>query len=168
MTMTISMLSALAISTMLMAGCPPLAALAQDQTQVREVDEKADLSAIKNPRAARYWSNIADDLNDAILTRVSDRIADDGVDIHVDLSSVELANTFENLTNVANSRIAGKVHITSKTDNSAFHSYELAVSFKPALPYVQPGSNVTIIAVDNRDYYSAMINAFAQAVVDRL
>lgn len=167
MTMTRSLFSALAIGTMLMAT-PPLAALAQDRTMVREVEVKADLSAIENPRAAQYWSDIADDLNNAILTRVSDRIADDGVDIHVDLSSVELANTFENLTNLADSRMVGKVHITSQTDNSAFKSYELAVSFDQALPYLPPGTNVTVITIENRDYYSAMINAFAQAVVDRL
>lgn len=142
--------------------------LAQDMTMVREVDVEADLSAVQNPRAAEYWTDIADDLENAIVARLTDRIAEDGVRISVDISEVELANTFENLTNVADTRMVGQVNVTSETDNTKFNSYELTLSVEQALPYFPPGTVVTAITLENRDYYSGMIEAFAQSVVDRL
>lgn len=146
----------------------PLPALAQEPTKVREVAVTADLTAIGNPRAATYWSDIADDLHNAILARVTDRIGEDGVDINVKLSTVELASAFENLANLGNSQMRGQVNVTSKTDNSAFNSYDLTVSMDQALPYFPAGTTIAVITLDNRDYYTAMISAFAQAVVDRL
>lgn len=143
-------------------------ALAQDLTMVKEVEVEADLSAVQNPRAAEYWTDIADDLENAIVARLTDRIAEDGVKISVDISEVELANTFENLTNIADTRMVGQVNVTSETDNTAFNSYELTLSVEQALPYFPPGTVVTAITVENRDYYSGMIEGFAQAVVDRL
>lgn len=143
-------------------------ALAQDVTMVREVEVEADLSAIQNPRAAEYWTDIADDLENAIVARLTDRIAEDGVRVSVDISEVELANTFENLTNIAETRMVGQVNVTSETDNTAFNSYELTLSVEQALPYFPPGTVVTAITLENRDYYSGMIEAFAQSVVDRL
>ena len=143
-------------------------AFAQDLTTVREVNVEADLSAIQNPRAAQYWTDIANDLENAIVARLTDRIAEDGVRISVDISEVELANTFENVTNVANTRMVGQVNVTSETDNTKFNSYELTLSVEQALPYFPPGTVVTAIVIENRDYYNAMIEAFAQSVVDRL
>lgn len=143
-------------------------ALAQNVTMVREVDVEADLSAIQNPRAAEYWTDIADDLENAIVARVTDRIDEDGVRISVDISEVELASTFENLTNVADTRMVGQVNVTSETDNTKFNSYELTLSVEQALPYFPPGTVVTAITLENRDFYNGMIEAFAQAVVDRL
>jgi hypothetical protein len=143
-------------------------AFAQDATMVREVEVTADLGAVQNPRAAEYWTDIADDLENAIVARLTDRIAEDGVRISVDISEVELANTFENLTNIADTRMVGQVNITSETDNTQFNSYELTLSVEQALPYFPPGTVVTAITLENRDYYSGMIEAFAQSVVDRL
>lgn len=143
-------------------------AIAQEPTKVKEVDVEADLSAVQNPRAASYWTDIAEDLENAIVARLTDRIADDGVKISVDISEVELANTFENLTNVADTRMVGQVNVTSETDNTEFNSYELTLSVEQALPYFPPGTVVTAITLENRDYYTGMIEGFAQAVVDRL
>jgi hypothetical protein len=141
---------------------------AQDLTMVREIDVEADLSAIQNPRAASYWTDITNDLENAIVARLTDRIADDGVRVSIDISEVELANTFENLTNIAETRMVGQVNVTSETDNTKFNSYELTLSVEQALPYFPPGTVVTAITVENRDYYTAMIEGFAQSVVDRL
>lgn len=143
-------------------------AFAQDVTMVREVDVTADLASIQNPRAAEYWTDIADDLENAIVARLTDRIAEDGVKVSVDISEVELANTFENLTNIADTRMVAQVNVTSETDNTDFNSYELTLSVEQALPYFPPGTVITAITIENRDYYSGMIEAFAQSVVDRL
>ena len=92
-------------------------ALAQDKTPVRAVEVTADLSAIGNPRAATYWAGLEDDLSGAILALVTDRIAEDGVKVDIDLSAVELATPFENLANLDDTRMSGRVKITSQRDN---------------------------------------------------
>ena len=138
------------------------------ETKVRDIDVEADLSAIQNPAAAAYWTNIATDLENAIAARVTERTADDGVKISVDISEIELANAFENITNIADTRMVGAVHVTSETDNSKFNSYELTVTVNEALPYFPPGTNVVMIKRDTPEYYKAMVEAFADAVVNRL
>lgn len=143
-------------------------ALAQTPADVREVDVIADLSAIANPRAATYWAGLEPDLEGAILALLTDRIAEDGVKVEVKLATVELASGFENLADLADTRMSGRVNITSQTDNSAFKSYDLTVSVEEVLPYLPPGTVVSAISLENRDYYGAVVSAFARAVVDRL
>ncbi len=157
-----------AMFLMLALAVPVTPAMAQQPTEVREVAVSADLDAIGNPRAATYWAGLQGDLQGAILALLTDRIADDGVKIEVKLSTVELASAFENIANLADTRMTGQVNITSQTDNSDFNSYELTVTIEEALPYLPPGTVINAISLENRDYYSAMVTAFARAVVDRL
>lgn len=156
-------LAATAVAT-LFAG----ASIADEDTRVRDVDVKADISAISNPAAAAYWTNVADDVENAVVARITDRTADDGVKVSIDISEVELANAFENITNVAETKMVGKVNVSSETDNTEFNSYELTVSVDEALPFFPPGTTVVMISRDTPEYYKAMVEAFADAVVKRL
>ncbi|AWB50605.1 hypothetical protein HYN69_18565 (plasmid) [Gemmobacter aquarius] len=155
---------AAALAATLFAG----AVFADENTQVRDIDVEADIAAINNPAAAAYWTNVADDLENAIVARITNRTSDDGVKISVDISEVELANAFENVTNVAETKMVGQVNVTSDTDNTEFNSYELTVSVEEALPFFPPGTTVVMITRDTPEYYKAMVEAFAEAVVKRL
>lgn len=157
-----------AVTLAIALALSPLGAEAQTPTTVRDVAVTADIDAIGNPRAATYWAGIADDLQGAILALVTDRIAEDGVKVAVDLSAVELANTFEDLADIADTRMSGRVTITSQTDNAKFNTYDLTVTIEQALPYFPPGTVISAVTIENRDFYTAMVNAFAHAVVDRL
>ena len=53
---------------------------------VAEVHVEADLSVVQNEKAAAYWANLPADLENAIVARLVNRIAEDGVTITVDLS----------------------------------------------------------------------------------
>ena len=143
-------------------------ALAQDPTTVREVDVEVDLGAIQNPEAAAYWTNVADDLENAIVARITDRTRPDGVRISIDIEEVSLASLYESLTDISDTRMMGQVNITSDTDNTKFNSYELSVRVEEALPFFPPGTVVTAIVRDTPEYYRAMVEAFADAVVTRL
>lgn len=143
-------------------------ALAQDPTTVREVDVDVDLGAIQNPEAAAYWTNVADDLENAIVARITDRTRPDGVRISIDIEEVSLASLYESLTDISDTRMMGQVNITSDTDNTKFNSYELSVRVEEALPFFPPGTVVTAIVRDTPEYYRAMVEAFADAVVTRL
>lgn len=143
-------------------------AFADDKTKVRDIDVEADLTALQNPAAAAYWTKIAADVENAIAARITDRTADAGVKISVDISEVELANAFENITNIADTKMVGQVNVTSETDNTEFNSYELTVTVNEALPFFPPGTTVVMVQRDTPEYYKAMVEAFADAVVKRL
>ncbi|MES2845358.1 MAG: hypothetical protein V4804_11255 [Pseudomonadota bacterium] len=145
-----------------------LASAAFAAPSVKSVDVAVDLAAIENPAAAAYWTNVAEDLENAIVARLTDNIKDDGVDIDIDISEVELANTFENVMNIAETRMVAQVNVTSATDNTQFNSYELTVKVEEAMQFFPEGTVITAVNLDGTEYYTAMVEAFAQSVVDRL
>ncbi|WP_431301101.1 hypothetical protein [Tabrizicola sp. BL-A-41-H6] len=135
---------------------------------VKSVDVEVELSAIENPRAAEYWTSIADDLENAIVAKIEDQVSDDGVDVKIDLAEVSLSNGFEENLGLADTRLVGDVTMTHASDNTRFGKYELTVDVNTALPLIPADVDVTVLPADTRVYYEAMIAAFAQGVVDRL
>ncbi len=144
-----------------------LAAIGNAAT-VKSVDVEVELSAIENPRAAEYWTTIADDLENAIVARIADQVSDDGVDLKIDLEEVSLSNGFEDTLGLEDTRLIGDVTMTHASDNSRFGTYQLTVDVNTALPMIPADVDVTILPADSRVYYAAMIATFAQGVVDRL
>lgn len=136
--------------------------------KVAGVEVTADLTAIQNEKAAAYWSNIAKDLQDAIVARVVDRIADDGATIRVDLREVELASSFERALDVSDAVLVGQVNVSDPTDNSNMAAYELSVTLGTSGMKSADGSVVTYETLDTPEAYQALVGAFADQVVQRL
>ncbi len=135
---------------------------------VKTVDVEVELDAIENPRAAQYWTSIADDLENAIVARIADQVSDDGVDLKIDLEEVSLSSGFEDAMGLADTRLMGDVTMTHASDNTRFGTYQLTVDVNTAMPLIPADVDVTILPADSRVYYEAMIATFAQGVVDRL
>jgi hypothetical protein len=144
------------------------AATAQPVTMVKEIDVTIDMAAIQNPLAATYWTSVSDDVENAILARLTDRVADDGVRIIVDLAELELASGFQETFNIADTRLMGTVKITSDTDNSEFEAYDLTVTYENAIVLLPAGTDVTVLTQDSPEFYAAVVATFAEAVVKRL
>lgn len=140
----------------------PLAATAQDLT-INEIDVTVDLTAVQNPAAADYWGQLEGDLEGAILGRLTGQIDDnDGADLEIDISEVELANGFTEAMGLADAMLKGVVKQTHDTKNNRFNTYELTVDVRTALPadFDWSASNIDTAAV-----YSAMVETFADHVV---
>jgi hypothetical protein len=148
---------ALASSTALADGVP-----------VSEVSVAADISAIGNEDAAQFWSSIAEDLENAILAGVLDRIEDEGVRISVRLEEVALANAFERNFDLEQSVLVGQVKITDDNNNANFNSYELSVSLSGVTAVDETGEPLLFENVENQRAYETLIAAFADGVVTRL
>ena len=147
----------------------PLSASAE--TMVKDVDVSVDLDAIQNPRAATYWTSVDDDLENAIVARLTGQLAgedDEGSSISVDLDEVELASTFDSAMGIADSKLAGEVHVTSDNDNTKFDQYEIVVTFDQAVIFLPEGTDIAVLTTDSAKYYHAMIDAFADSVVLKL
>lgn len=155
---------AAALTTTLLATTAPVFA----QTMVKEVVVTADLTAVQNAKAGEYWAGLADDLKNAIVAKLADQIKDDGVKVTVEINSVELANSLQSAAGTAESKLVGAVKITHDTDNSKFKTYDLTVTYEQAGPFFLPGTDLTKITTDSKEYYDGMIAAFADNVVNSL
>lgn len=135
---------------------------------VKSIQVDAELGSIENPAAAAYWTTISDDLENAIVAQLTDRIADDGVKVTIDLEEVSLSGGFAEAANLAETRLVGDVTMTHDSDNTRFGTYQLTVDINAAKPFIPEGMDVTTIPADSKVYYDAMIATFADGVVQRL
>ncbi len=138
------------------------------ETMVKEVDVSVDLDSINNAKAAEHWTAISDDLENAIVGKLEGKIADDGVKISIDIDEVELANSFQSAMGIAESKLVGLVNITSATDNTAFDSYTLTVTYADATPFFAAGIDLATLTTNSKEYYDGMIATFADGVVKKL
>jgi hypothetical protein len=135
---------------------------------IQEVDVTTDISAIQNADAAAYWGSLEADLEAAIAARITERLTQEpGARILVDIREVELSSAFDRALNLGDAVLVGQVNIVDDTDNSNFDAYELSVSLETARVVVPEGQTI-VFNTDDRASYQALIDAFAQGVVERL
>ena len=155
---------ALVFSAMLLPAAPALAA----PEPVSDVRVAVDLGAVTNTAAAQRFATLDTDLKNALMPRLGDRIGPDGLKIEIDISEVELSNFYQEAVNAADTRLVGQVNVSHLTDNTDFASYELAVGVNDVTPITSASAEQLTPAESTDKYYSALINAFADAVVKRL
>ena len=137
-------------------------------TSVRSVEVEVYLTAIQNATAATYWTSVADDLENAIVAQIADQISDDGASVTVDIDELSLANSFQSVLGIETSELIGSVGVNNLQDNSEHQAYDLTVSYEPAPVVLSPDANMVIITRSTSEYYTKMINVFAEHVADKL
>lgn len=138
---------------------------------VQSVEVDIDLEAIENPKAATYWTSIADDLENAIVARLVGLPAEENenpIELRIDLSEVSLSGGFTETMGLEDTRLVGDVKVVTPDENNRIVSYELSVDVNAARVLIPAGVDVVTLPADSPVYYQAMIEAFAQGVVDRL
>lgn len=136
--------------------------------KISEVAVTADLTAIKNEKAAAYWATLPDDLENAIVARLVDRIAEEGAKISVDLREVELASSFERALTAEDAVLVGQVNVSDMIDNTNFDAYELTVTLGTAPMISADGTTIMFDSLDTPEAYQSLIGAFADHVVKKL
>ena len=152
-------LTALLLATTAMAG---------PDDKVAAIDVLVDLPAITNPAAALRYTHIADDLKAAIAARLDGRMEETGITIGIDVSEVELSNSFTDVVGSADTRLVGNVTFSDLADNSNSKNFELTIDVNQAKAYFATGVEVMTLSANSNEFYRAMIDAFAEAVVARL
>ena len=137
-------------------------------TSVRAVEVDVDLEAIQNENAAAYWTSVADDLENAIVARLTDQIADDGASVIVDIDELSLANSFQSVLGIEKSELVGSVSVNNLQDNSQHQAYTLTVSYEPAPVVLSPDASLVFITRSTSDYYDEMVATFADHVTEKL
>ncbi|WP_224823526.1 hypothetical protein [Cognatishimia sp. MH4019] len=142
------------------------AATAGAATMVSDVNVEADLTAIQDLDAAAHLATLTQDLETAIIERLVNRIAEDGATISVDIDELELANMFETQVDIDSSKLVGDVDIDVE-GNYGDMDYTLSVSARQIEPMLA-GEDVQYRMTSSEEFYTLMINAFADNVVEKL
>jgi len=156
------------IATSLLALLP-LSAQAADPVMVKTIDVLIELPALTNAEAATRFATIEIDLENALAARLVDRIAPkDGVEITVDISELELSNSFTEKFNLADTKLVGNVKIKGTAENPDSANYDLTVDVNTARAFFPEGTVVETLEATSDVYYTTLITAFADAVVRKL
>ena len=145
-----------------------LPALAEDAGLVKDIAVTAELSAVSNETAAAYWATLDTDLKAAIATRLADRIGETGAEIVIDIEEVSLSNGFTEKLGLAETRLVGDIMVKDEDDNRRNQFYTLTIDVNAATPMMPAGTDITTLPADTRVFYNAMVDGFAQNVVDNL
>ncbi len=143
----------------------PSFAQARDPQMFSAIDVSVDLDEITNPAAAQRYTSIADDLKNAILALLVDRQTEDGAKLIVDLSEVELSNTFTEALGSADTKLAGIVSVQDALNNANSISFTLSVEINQAKMFLPETVDMTQLKASSDDYYKAMIQAFAAGTI---
>jgi len=147
----------------------PFSAFAADPVMLKSVEVQITLADLTNPEAATQFANFSDDLSNAIAALMLDRgDTKDGVSIKIDISELELSNSFTETFNLADTRLVGSVQVIGTAKNPDSANYDLSVDVNSAMPYFPEGTDVTALPVNSDVYYTTLINTFASAVVQKL
>lgn len=141
-------------------------ALASD-TPVESVDVSFDLTAIENAEAAEFWSTLEDNLETAIITLVADRISENGSEISVDIDELSMSNSFEAALG-GDSVLAGKVAITNDADSTKNGFFDFTVTVDQAGRMENTGEDVSLLTVPVDEAYTALVDAYAAGIVERM
>ncbi len=150
-----------ALSTLLLST----ASFAGPEDMVSKIDVSIDLPAVTNKAAALRYTNIADDLKDAISAILVDRIADAGMVLTIDISEVELSNSYTETVGSADTRLVGSVNVADAANNANAKGFVLTVDVNQARTMFPADLDYTMISAGSNEYYKAMIDAFAAGVV---
>ena len=140
-----------ALSTLLLST----ASFAGPEDMVSKIDVSIDLPAVTNKAAALRYTNIADDLKDAISAILVDRIADTGMVLTIDISEVELSNSYTETVGSADTRLVGSVNVADAANNANAKGFVLTVDVNQARTMFPADLDYTMISAGSNEYYKA-------------
>ncbi len=160
-----NMLKAMAVSALVVM--PVSGAALADTQPIKAVEVVTDTGSIANAEAAKFWGNLSNDLKAAILARIQDRVAEEGLTVGVDIDEVSLANTFQTALGVQDSALKGIVKIHDD-EGTNFGAYDVSVTIENANLYLKDGVAPATAFTDSPEHYAAMVDAFADTVAKNL
>lgn len=156
------------ITTTVCAAALLIGGSAIAMTPVQSVEVDVDLDAIKNAKAASYWTEVADDLENEIVARLTSQVDEKGASVSIDIDEVALANTFESTFGWQENYLIGDVLISNPLNTTDHQFYTLKVSFEQAKAYLPETVDFSTMSSDSPYYYKSMVDAFADHVVAKL
>ena len=133
--------------------------------KVAEVTVSADIASLQNATAAAYWATLPEDLQMAIRAQLVDRIDAGGSKINVDISEIELSNSFERAIGAADGVLVGSVHVTDPSNNQIYDDYQIIVTLGSAPMISADGTQIVFSTLDEPQPYETLITKFAEGML---
>ena len=137
------------------------------ETPIESVDVTFELQDVESKVAAEFWADLEGDLETEIISLVTDRIADDGSEISIDIDEFDVSNSFQGALGV-NSELTAAIEVKNESDPSKNSFYDLRVTVDEAAKLKRDEDGAQLITHDREDVYRAMVETFAEGVVKRL
>lgn len=136
--------------------------------QISEVDVSADLTTIEDARAAEFWNTLEADLESAVLSRIAERISEDGARLVLNIESFAIEDAPESGFTIDAAALIGRVHVIDLNNNANFDSYELSVSLQGMSVTDESGAAMVVADMPDEMAYQTLVEAFADHVAQRL
>ncbi len=139
------------------------AAAAQEQVEFSDINVEASMSAATNSNALQVFPEIEADLQTAIASRVL--TSDDASDptIRIDIRQISLNGNPMLVGSNDFNEIQGVVDISDPNNDIGGQSFPVNIAAYAADQAIPEG--YVVIAPSQSDFYTAMINGFADSVV---
>ncbi|MEO8241071.1 MAG: hypothetical protein ABI832_02105 [bacterium] len=132
---------------------------------IAKVNVSVDLASVTNKPAADRYVNLSADLNAAITTILKDRLGSPGAEITVDISAVELSNSFTDAAGLADTHLVGLVNINDTVNNANTRSFELTIDVNTIKGLLPADTDMATMTASGDLFYHTMVDAFAQNLV---
>ncbi len=132
---------------------------------VSKVAVTVDLASVTNKAAAERYSTLSVDLNAALTAELKDRMGDPGAEILVDISEVELSNSFTEAAGLADTHLVGMVSINDPVNNAYTRSFELTIDVNTAKALFPADTDMATMTASSDLFYTTMVEAFAKNLV---
>jgi ABC-type glycerol-3-phosphate transport system substrate-binding protein len=143
-----------------------LAACAGSQEQplmISDVSVETDLAAVGSRDAVTYWQSLNNDLETAIANQFVGRIDPAGPSITVDVDEISLNSPFMSGATAETARLSGRVELLNPA-GTVEAAYDVTATSQDIADFLPAGSNLVSIPPTSREYYQAIVQAFARGV----
>lgn len=137
-----------------------------DEATVKEVTVHTDYTSLADANAKDYYPTISDDLMAAIANKIQIIEAPEGYVLDVNVQKVSLDGDTILPDSAEFNEMEGVATLTSPLTNANSESYPIMIKAMSAGGVVADG--VTVIQPSETDFYNAMVDGFADAIVDKL
>ncbi|MER5170786.1 hypothetical protein [Thioclava sp. GXIMD2076] len=137
---------------------------------VNSVNVTTDIEGVTDPAATAFYEKMAADVETQIIADLGPAYDAEklGSSIKVDITSAEVASTWDHLADIGDTKMGAQINVYSATDNAKFDHYDLDVGFPNIAVSLPEGTDATALTVDDPVYYNALVDLFSDAVVERL
>jgi hypothetical protein len=133
---------------------------------VSDIRVGADLTAVTSPEAAQYWGNLESDLMTALAAEFVGQTSPDGLIVAIDVDEISMANFFTAGSGVDDARLTGDVGLINPDNEKVERLFSVSASANQAASYLPAGTDVITISPTSKEFYDAVVRAFASGVAD--
>ena len=139
-------------------------ASAQD-VKFADIDVTVELSDVENSNALDFWPTLEADMERVMTERVAPMYAPDGLDVDVSVTEVSLSGSNLLSDEGEFNTLQGWVYVRDENNGNLVDNFKINLRAETGQVGLQDGM---IVLPDMKDFYVALLNAFADKTVERV